>query len=225
MSDSVGCEIRARGDGPVRVLVGGNSLLMMEGLELAIGATKDLVSVGRASSASEVMAALAVDAPDVVVIDDAMDGGHGIDAAARVNAANPAMGIVVLAPDAAPERVALAVLAGCRGYLTAGSSFAALVAAVRTVALGEVSIPASILRSLGSSFVRSEATVEPLTLTLRQRQIVRYLAGGASTDAMAEYLAISPHTVRCHVREVMRRLGVHTRVGAVAKARTLGLLD
>ena len=73
--------------------------------------------------------------------------------------------------------------------------------------------------------IGSETQPRRTSLTPRQREILRLLSAGASTDEIANELCISKETVRNHVRHILKALSAHSRLAAVAKARTLGLVD
>jgi PAS domain S-box-containing protein len=73
--------------------------------------------------------------------------------------------------------------------------------------------------------VRREPPPRPSRLTPRQAEVLRHLAAGCSTQQIAEYMGLSVETVRNHIRAVLRTLGAHSRLEAVANARKLGLLN
>jgi DNA-binding NarL/FixJ family response regulator len=109
------------------------------------------------------------------------------------------------------------------GHLTKARGLDEVVAAVRTAATGEILFAPSELQRLLVSEPVSRPLDEPLTA--RELEVLRLLASGASTGAGAELLGISPATLRAHVQAILRKLGAHSRLEAVAEAARLGLIS
>lgn len=198
--------------------------IVAEALLIALGAVADLRGAGRAVSAAEAIEALTEAQPDVVIIDRQLPDGSGIELAARIVAAFPGIGVVILAgrPDSAS--LAAALEAGCRGYLAKRSGFANLVSTIRRVHAGEVAIPAGMLQELARHLDPRRARPAE-ELTAREREVLVLLARGSSTDDIAKALELSSHTVRTHVRSILHKLNAHSRLQAVSAARALELID
>jgi DNA-binding NarL/FixJ family response regulator len=104
-----------------------------------------------------------------------------------------------------------------------------LVRAIRVAARGESllqpTVAARVLDKLGEMMTTGETRPSKSTLTAREREVLRLLAGGARTRDVAETLFISERTVKSHIANVMQKLDANTRAEAVARAIQLGLLS
>jgi two-component system nitrate/nitrite response regulator NarL len=111
---------------------------------------------------------------------------------------------------------------GAVGHLTKERGFAEVVESVRAAAAGEILFAPSELQRLLLESAASRKVIEPLTA--RELEVLRLLASGTSTASAAESLGISTATLRAHVQAVLRKLGAHSRLEAVAEAARLGLI-
>jgi DNA-binding NarL/FixJ family response regulator len=111
---------------------------------------------------------------------------------------------------------------GAVGHMTKGRGLTEVVDSVRAAASGEILFAPSELQRLLLESASARKIVEPLTG--RELEVLRLLASGTSTTAAAESLGISTATLRAHVQAVLRKLGAHSRLEAVAEAARLGLV-
>lgn len=134
------------------------------------------------------------------------------------------------------EHVLGSIEAGATGYLLKDASAARIAAAIHEVHAGGSPISPSIARRVLARFrggpaaaavagpAVAVAPAEPSPLSERETELLRLIAKGFSFDAVAEPLSISPHTVVTHVKNIYRKLAVHSRGEAVHEARQMGLL-
>jgi DNA-binding NarL/FixJ family response regulator len=160
---------------------------------------------------------------DVVVLDLRL--ARGLDATTLIPTfleRSPTTKVLVLSAWSDDRSVTRAVEAGCHGYVLKDQAPAELVRAVMSVANGEVvfapSVMPHVLRLLRPSAPAGE------TLTARETEVLQLLAEGLPTDEMAARLYLSVNTVRNHVHSVLRKLGVHSRLEAVAHGIRRGLI-
>lgn len=209
---------------PITVFLVDEQEMVAESVAIALGTFPDLRPVGRASTAAQAVEAL-VDTPvDVVLVDQRLPDSGGVELAARLAAAYPRAGVVLVTGHPDSPSLAAALEAGCRGYLAKGARFETLISTIRRVAAGEVAIPASMLQDLARHLDRRRSRPSE-ELTAREREVLVLLARGTSTDGIAKALALSAHTVRTHVRSILHKLNAHSRLQAVSTARQLELID
>jgi len=206
-----------------RVLVVDDHPLYREGLVGLLGTTDDLVVVGQAADGLAAVRLAAELAPDVVVMDLAMPGLDGIEATRRIVSATPHTRVVVLtmADDAS---VADAVAAGARGYVVKSSTPDATLAAIRSVAHGDITFSESMAARLAALVAGGAGSREPfLELTAREREALALLARGWDNPRIARQLGIAEKTVRNLVSNMLVKLQVADRASAIEKARRAGL--
>ena len=161
---------------------------------------------------------------DVVVLDVRLsEGTDGTDLIPGFLASAPGAKILMLSAWSDARSLARAVEAGCHGYVLKDQSANELVRSVLAVATGEAVFAPSLLpQVLG---LLRPATPSADTLTGREEEILQLLADGASTAQIAEQLYLSVNTVRNHVHSLIRKLGVHSRLEAVAQGIRTGIVS
>lgn len=209
---------------PGRVLIADRRRLHGLALDAALRAASDVTVVGRVDDASAaITAAEALDA-DIVILDAELPTTGGVEACSRIKHAGAAR-VVVLVDDAPrPDTLLEAVQADADGYVTREASFATFMAAVRSAARGEISVPRhmqpALLRGLRDDMrARERTSVLVGRLTRREREVAELLADGLNHHAVAEVLSISPQTVRTHIQNALTKLEVGSRLAAAAMLR------
>ncbi|MEX0790142.1 MAG: response regulator transcription factor [Actinomycetota bacterium] len=130
---------------------------------------------------------------------------------------------VVAVARSCDERLAVRALeAGCSGFLGGTLTVHNLVTAVKSADSGNLAFP---MQAICRFLELAEQRRRGLNLTGREMQILVLLSEGETTDAISEILSLSPHTVRNHVSRVLVKFNVHSRIEAVLKAHSLGLVD
>jgi DNA-binding NarL/FixJ family response regulator len=210
----------------IRVLVVDDRLGLTQQLLLALRRRPTVQILGPVTDEDEALAALASEPVDVVLVDLDRSDQRGV---AIVAAVRSAMDVRVMATTAhvASPLVELALAAGACGVLPAERQPAHLIAAFRRALAGELVLPVAELPTLVDRLwqARAARTEHALlsTLTAREREILCALAEGATTAEIAGQLGISPATVQTHVKNVLCKLGVHSKVEAVGTAWRAGL--
>jgi NarL family two-component system response regulator LiaR len=168
--------------------------------------------------------------PDVVLMDIVFKGGiDGIEATLRIKEISPATKVVIMTAHDDERLLVDAVEAGASGFLGKDEAADQVLAAAKAAAEGEVLIdPATLTRLLHQVAREREARRDALTLleslTEREREILELLSQGMRNDGIAQKLYISPQTVQTHVRNVLAKLGVHSKLEAVAFAVKNGVI-
>ena len=208
---------------PIRVLIVEDHQVVADGLAALLGDQADIEIVGSAPSVAESLVLAADSAPDVLLLDFRLPDGTGAEAAARIRELRPEVKLIFLSRvDSDAARMA-AVEVGASAYLHKSHAASEVVDAIRHVARGgNLMTPQSIAALLNRTRAR-DAQVQ--SLTQRERSVLQLIAKGISSREIARQLGISYTTVRTHIRSLGRKLGVHSKIEATAKARELGLVD
>jgi DNA-binding NarL/FixJ family response regulator len=188
----------------IRVLLADDQALIRAGFRVLVDSAPDLEVVGEAADGHQVVALARSTRADVVVMDLRMPGMDGLEATRAICADEDLAGVKVLVVTTfeIDEYVAQAVRAGASGFVGKGVEPDELLAAIRTVALGDALLSARATRSLIDTVRAQPSPVAGATsaslalLTEREREIVVLVAHGLSNDDIAERLLVSPLTAK-----------------------------
>lgn len=210
----------------IRVIVADDHALFRAGIRKLLQTFAGVEVVGEAADGHEALRVTVAQRPDVVLMDIAMPGLNGVEAAARLTRDGPRPRVVILSMHAGEEHVLRAIRAGAAGYLLKDARPAELETAVRAVARGETYLSPAISRYVVEDYVRrGGGEHSPLDrLTPRQREILQLLAEGNSAKAIAAKLGLSVKTVETHRAQLMERLEVRDLATLVRLAVRLGLV-
>lgn len=181
--------------------------------------------LGTAESTAACRAYLQRTRPDVVITQAQFDEGNALEVinVARLHGDIP---VLVVALDSTGEEMFLPALeAGAKGFIDRTASMDELLEAAARVAEGKTHIPQRFAARLAIEYRQmSQRRPAPLGLTERELGVLALLAHGYSNKAIARALVVSEHTVRAHLRNIMRKLNVENRVQAVARVTREGIL-
>lgn len=190
--------------------------LVRAGLAGLLDSAGDLQVVGQAVDGRQALELATELNPDVVLMDLSMPVLDGVEATRRLLAANPAAKVVVLTSFSDQPRVADALAAGAVGYLLKDCEPRDLLAAVRAAARGHAPLDPRVARAL----LPSAGPARPADgLSAREQQVLRLVTKGLANKQIARYLGISESTVKAHISNVFRRIGVADRTSAAIWAR------
>jgi DNA-binding NarL/FixJ family response regulator len=184
------------------------ALLRASGLEV----------VGMAGTVEAGRDLVALDRPDVALIDIRLPDGTGIDLARELLSEDPAQAVILYTGDADAELLYDGLDTGARGYVLKAGSTEELVGAIERVAAGASYVDPRLDRILLSP----RATEKVPALSPREREIMNLMAEGLTAERIGEQISVSVETVRTHVRNVIRKLQARNRVHAIALALERG---
>ncbi|HTK45632.1 MAG TPA: response regulator transcription factor [Patescibacteria group bacterium] len=209
---------------PIRVIVADDHPVVRDGLRALIEASPGIELIGEATNGDEVIELARAIRPDVVLMDLAMPGRHGIDATRDIAGNGWAAAVLILTMFGDDESIFAAMRAGARGYLLKDASHDELRRAIESVGSGEAIFGAGVAQRMVGFFARARALgVQPFPdLTDREREVLEEIARGSSNAAIAANLAISVKTVRNHVSTILGKLMVVDRAQAIIRAREAG---
>lgn len=199
-----------------RILLVDDHQLVRAGLASLLEGADDLEVVGEAADGAQALDVAAQTAPDVVLMDLSMPVMDGVAATRSLLAATPDVAVVVLTSFADNSRVAEALAAGAVGYLLKDSHPRDLLAGIRAAAAGHAPLDPRVARSLLPD-ARGNDPVD--ALSSRERQVLRLVSRGMANKQVARALGISEHTVKVHLGNVFKQIGVGDRTSAAMWAR------
>jgi DNA-binding NarL/FixJ family response regulator len=209
---------------PIRVLIADDHALFRRGLEMVLEEEAGIALVGQASDGAEAVQKAGEALPDVVLMDIRMPKINGIEAARQMKDIAPSAKIVILTISDEEEDLFEAIRAGASGYLLKDIPLDEVAEAVRSVHGGQSLINPSMAGKLLSEFAtlaRRDAEEEPAKhapapkLTDREMEVLRLVARGMNNRDIAKELFISENTVKNHVRNILEKLQIHSRMEAV----------
>ncbi|WNV86246.1 response regulator transcription factor [Umezawaea sp. Da 62-37] len=215
----------------IRVLLADDQALIRAGFHVLVDSAPDLEVVGEAADGLEALDLLRTTRADVVLMDIRMPGLDGLETTRRITADENLAGVKVLVVTTfeIDEYVAQAIQAGASGFLGKGVGPTELLAAIRTVAQGDVLLSPKATRALIGRFLaqRTSGPIAPERLDLltqREREVVALAAHGMSNDEIALKLFVSPLTVKTHANRAMTKLQARDRAQLVVVAYQTGLV-
>lgn len=212
------------GAGRLRVLIVDDHEVVAQSLAMLLGVEDGIEVVGRVGSAADGLSEALARRPDVVLMDQRLPDGRGTDVALRIKEQAPEVKVVMLTGQPDEETLLEAIEAGCSGFISKAEAAISVVDGVRLAAAGEALIDPGALGQLLPKLRRRSARSVGDDLTNREVEVLELLAQGASTERIAAELFLSVHTVRNHVQAVLSKLGVHSKLEAVASAVRHGIV-
>jgi NarL family two-component system response regulator LiaR len=208
----------------IRVLVADDHAVVRQGLRTFLALQDGVEVVGDVADGGAAIAAVHEHAPDVVLMDLVMPGMDGVEAIRRIAQERPATRVIALTSFLDDDKVFPAVRAGAAGYLLKDVGPQELVRAIRTVYGGEALLhPAVAARLMEEVAGGGHAGGAGAKLTSRERQVLAEITRGRSNKRIALELGIAEATVKIHVSNVLRKLGVADRTQAALHAVREGL--
>ena len=199
----------------MRVYVADDHPVVRSGLKAVLAAERGLVLVGEESDGKRALAAIRALAPDVAVLDLQMPGLTGIEVAEALRKESSRTAVVLLSMYKDDAGVQAAIDAGVAAYVVKDDAATELVGAIHAASRGEFYISPSV----SGSVVRSmRSGQKPVSLSPRERDVLRVLCEGSSTKEIASRLDLSPKTVEGHRAAIMAKLGIHSVAGLVKYA-------
>jgi DNA-binding NarL/FixJ family response regulator len=212
---------------PIRTMIVDDHALFRRGLEMVLEEEPDIELVGQAGDGAEAVERAAEALPDIVLMDIRMPRSNGIEACRAMKAAAPSTKIIILTISDEEADLFEAIRAGASGYLLKDIPLDEVADTVRAVYGGQSLINPSMAAKLLTEFAtlakrddeepRAEELPAP-RLTEREMQVLKLVARGMNNRDIAKELFISENTVKNHVRNILEKLQIHSRMEAVMVA-------
>jgi NarL family two-component system response regulator LiaR len=201
----------------IRLLIVDDHAMVRLGLAVFLRPYTDIEVVGEAPNGEEALRRCDQDQPDVVLMDLAMPGMDGVTTTQKIRRAYPDIQVIALTSFGKEELVRAALQAGAIGYLFKDVSSEELVQAIRAASKGQRTLAKEALETLISAVTQQTAETGQ-NLTDKERKVLALMSQGLSNIEIARQLGVSPSTIKTHVSNILFKLGVDSRVGAVTFA-------
>ncbi|WP_307611622.1 LuxR C-terminal-related transcriptional regulator [Variovorax boronicumulans] len=217
-------------DRPVRVLLVDEEVSARRAISHELLMDSRICVIGEAGSLLEAKRLLAQQAFDVLILDVGLGGGKGFNLIESVRRHRSSAEVIVHSTLGDEVHVRRAFAAGASGYLLKNAWFQSFTQAVLQVVNGGAAVSPNVIRHLlirlgsGAPAEPNAARTRIRTLSTREREVLRLVAAGYVTRHIAERLSISGQTVCAHMKNIYRKLQVHTRAHAVTTASGQGML-
>ncbi len=211
----------------IRVLIVDDHAILREGIRALLVQSGEIDVVGEAADGREAIERTAALDPDVVLLDVAMPGLGGLEAALQIRRDSPRSKILVLTQYDDAAYVRRALKAGASGYVLKKAAGAELVQAIRNVHRGGLVLDPAIARGaleIAAPSPADEGEDSYDTLTDREKQVLCLVAEGKSNKEVAELLGISVKTAMSHREHILSKLGLHGRTDLVKFALARGVI-
>ena len=203
---------------PIRLLLADDHALVLQAVRFALESYPEIEIVAEAKSGSEVLPRVAEAHPDVVLLDIRMPGLDGLQLLDRLGEQYPETKVVILSGVDEPEVAAEALRRGARAFLGKGIDPAEVAPVLRQVSEGAV-----LSESFGCAEANGVRAADEYGLTTREREILERVATGRSNKQIAGEFWLSEQTIKYHLTNVYRKLGVSSRTEAARFAYDHGL--
>lgn len=212
-------------DQPIRVLMVDDHPVVRKGIRSLISNYAELEVVGEANDSAEGLRLLTQLQPDVVLLDIRLPDQSGLDLLPEIKAKEPNVKVLVLTSFDDEEYVTQALKAGAEGYILKNATDDSLIHSIQAAYRGERVLSSAamdvVLNNLGSDSAPPAQAVE---LEEEEIRILKLLAAGAANHEVSDSLFVSPTTLKRKMRKIQEKMGVQSRVQAVAEAVRQGIV-
>jgi len=209
----------------IRVLIIDDNRLMRGGLSALLKTQRDLQVVGAVADLAAAVRRVPVVGPHVVLVDAGLGSTDGCRCVEQIRQSAPAARVIVMDLLPAPEEVVAYVKAGAKGFIMKDATVADFVDTVRSVAKGSDVIPRVLAGTL-LSHIAEDAVVhqrpeaaDAVRMTKREQEVMQLITECLDNKAIAQQLRVAGDTVKSHVRNILEKLTLHSRLAIAAHSR------
>ncbi len=212
---------------PIRILVADDHPVVRNGLIMQITQASGMRVVGETGEGSKLLPLIHQEKPDVLILDAIIPGVRTSALVRRIKSEFPQVKIIVFSAYEDPALVRGLLAAGVDGYMLKEEMLSRVVDAVREVIRGGMPLSSKITANMHEMWQQDEPSHPPMPepLTLREQEVLEWMARGLSNRAIAEKLHVTERTVKFHVGNILGKLGARSRVEAVRIAIEKGWVD
>jgi DNA-binding NarL/FixJ family response regulator len=206
------------GPSVIRILSVDDHPMLREGIAALLASQPDMKLVAEASTGNEALEQFRKHRPDITLMDLQMPGMDGIDSMLAICSEFPEARIIVLTTYKGDVQILRALKAGARAYLLKGLLRKELLETIRAVHAGKKRVPPEVAAELADHAADD-------TLTSREIDVLRLIAGGNANKLIADQLSITEETVKGHVKNILSKLGASDRTHAVTIGLKRGIIN
>ena len=209
---------------PIRLLIADEFEVVRAGLKSMVPG-KDIKVIAEASTGKAAVRLTMKHKPDVAMLGVSMPDGDGLNSLGRIKLARPDQNVLMFSSFDNPTHVARAVAIGANGWISKTATHEALLEAIRTAASGESTWTREGLRSMSGALATPRLSSDDVevSLTEREGEVLRQMAIGLRNKEIAQTLHVSYETIKEHVQNILRKVGVSDRTQAAVWAIRKGL--
>ncbi len=208
---------------PIQVLLADDHQIMRQGLKSLLEREGFRV-VAEAADGRDALRLAETSHPDVVILDLAMPGLNGVDAAREIARSSPKTKAILLTMHKEDAYVLQALSAGVSGYVLKTQASADLVQAIREVTRGSIYLSPGVSRAVVDAY-RAKTELPPDPLSPREREVLQLVAEGKTTKEVAAILGVSVKTAESHRTRIMEKLDIHETAGLVRYTIRRGVIQ
>jgi DNA-binding NarL/FixJ family response regulator len=208
----------------IKIFLVDDHQLVRDGIKALLISAEDLTILGEASSGRECFEKIAIEPPDILILDISLPDTNGIEITKRITAEYPHTQVLILSMYTSEDFIFNSVKAGARGYLPKNTSREELLSAIHAIYDGEEFFSDSISRIMLKSYVRKAKEDDvatqggPIPLTTREIEILKLFAEGFINKEISDQLDISIRTVETHKNHIMKKLELKSTVELIKYA-------
>ena len=208
----------------IRIFLVDDHQLVRDGIKALLLSAEDLVILGEASTGKECFEKIALQQPDILILDISLPDTTGIEITKKVTELYPEIKVLILSMYTNEDFIFNSLKAGARGYLPKNTSREELLEAIHTIYAGDEFFADSIARIMLKSYVRKAKEDDlatqstPVPLTTREIEILRLFAEGFINKEISDQLDISIRTVETHKNHIMKKLELKSTVELIKYA-------
>ncbi len=216
----------------IKLLVVDDHPMVREGLSAMLGSCGEINVIGSCGNSEEAVKTALTEEPDIILMDIKMEGTNGIETTRLILKEKPAIKIIILTVFEDTESIRLALQAGAAGYILKHVSREKLLETIRKIYQGETVVDPLVLHRILHDYARlskeaadaweeqPEETAEEnnIRLTPREQEILFHLVKGLTNKEISAATNLAVDTVKTHLRNIFRKMGVKNRTQAIARA-------
>lgn len=209
----------------IRILLADDHKMFREGVRGLLEARSDMTVVGEAATGEEALAAATEHRPDVVILDVSMPGRGGLETVSELKRRNPKVRVLMLTVHPEDRFAVRCLKGGADGYMTKDNASEELIGAIRKVHAGGKYVSPSLAESLVLSLDRDFGSAPHETLSDREFQVMRMIAGAKTVSEIAEELCLSVKTISTYRSRILEKLGLRNNAEIMQYAMEQHLVE